>query len=166
MPTSWAMNCPESLPDRAGKRAKIPAASSPQIPPTAWAEIEPPGSSTFNPNSNHSTAYVTRRPATAPRTTASAGLINMQPALLATKPPIHPLHVSEASGLPKRKPVTAKAANPAHAAANVVLTATSKVCPEAAPPNKIAPAEFRPSQPTQHNIAPNITNTPLCAGIA
>src|SRR6478672_611945 len=99
-------------------------------------------------------------------TTASAGLIKRQPALLATKPPIHPLQVSEASGLPKRKPVTANAANPADAAANVVLTITSNVCPAADPPNKIVPTEFRPSQPTQHNIAPNITNTPLCAGIA
>src|ERR1700746_1865767 len=147
MPTNWAMNCPESVPDPAGKRAKIPTASSPHIPPTAWAEIEPPGSSTFNPNSNHSTAYVTRTPAIAPTTTASAGFINTHRALLATQPPIHPLQVSEASGLPKRKPVTAKAANPADAAANVVLTATCKVCPAAAPPNKIATAEFKHSHP-------------------
>src|ERR1700730_6206991 len=99
-------------------------------------------------------------------TTASAGLINRQPALLATKPPIHPSQESEASGLPKRKPVTTKAASPADAAAQVVLTATSTACPGAAPPNRIAPAEFRSSHPTQQSILPNTTKTALCAGIA
>src|SRR6202045_2389600 len=99
-------------------------------------------------------------------TRASAGLINRQPALLATKPPIHPSQVSEASGLPNRKPVITRAANPADAAAKVVLTATSTVCPGAAPPNRIAPAELRPSQPAQQSMPPNITNPALCAGIA
>src|SRR5579872_1075322 len=105
-------------------------------------------------------------PAIAPATTASAGLMNRQPALLATKPPIHPLQVREASGLPNRRPVTINADKPAAAAAKVVLTITSKVCPGVAPPNRIAPAEFSPSHPTQQRMPPNTTKTALCAGIA
>src|ERR1051325_9089718 len=99
-------------------------------------------------------------------TIASAGLINRHPALLATKPPTQPLAVSEASGRPNRTPVTAKAASAEDAALSVVLMATIAICPGSACAKRIAPAEFRATQPIQTKKQANTTRTELCAGIA
>src|SRR5438270_13807419 len=117
MPTSCASHWPESpfpapsaaklevLGTLSGKRANSPAASTPQIPPTACTEIPPLGSSTVSRNSNTSTASVTNAPAARPMTTAPSGVTNAQLALLATNPQIKPFALSDASGLQKRRSV-------------------------------------------------------------
>src|SRR5690348_17647239 len=96
-----------------------PTASTPQSPPSACAEIAPPGSSTWSFSSNHSTEKVTNAPATAPTTTASGGLMNAQTALLATRPPTHPLTLSEASGFLTLTFVTIAAVSPAETAQSI-----------------------------------------------
>src|SRR6266496_4799381 len=98
--------------------------------------------------------------------TATAGLTKAHPALLATSPPIHPLAVREASGLPNLIRVMIAAVNPAEAAANIVLTAIRTTRSTPTPAKSRAPAEFSPNHPTNASTQPKITKTVLCAGIA
>src|SRR5215471_1708903 len=116
-PTTWVVSWP-------GPPTKIPTASNPQIPHTACTEIEPQGSSTFRENSKNSTEKTTSAPATNPVRIAVAGLNAAQPALLATRPAIHPLAMRDASGRRKRTRVAAAAVRAAAAAEKLVLIAT------------------------------------------
>src|SRR5271170_5890609 len=139
MPTTCASHCPVAplacapVPPIAGILAKNPTDSTPQRPPIACAETDPPGSSTDMCSSNHSTESVTSAPATNPITTASAGVTNAQAPLLAARPPIQPLAVSDASGLPKRACVITADVNAAIAADKIVLIATNTAWPGSTP---------------------------------
>ena len=86
-----------------------------------------------------------------PTTTISAGRNKAHPALLATRPPIHPLAVSEASGLEKRMRVTTAAVSPAEVAASVVLSAIKTVSPgfHAGKQDRACGIQTQPSQPGQ-----------------
>src|ERR1700732_1847620 len=132
----------------------------------AWAEIDPPGSSTASRNSKSSTAKITAAPPPDPITTASAGTTKAHPAPLATRPPIHPFAHNDASGLPKRMWVISAAVTPAAAADNAVLIAISAACPGGTPVNRMAPAESNPDHPSSANKQPNSTRTQLWPGIA
>ncbi len=132
----------------------------------ACTETAPAGSSTSNFSSNHSTEKVTKAPAIEPITMASAGTMKAHVALLATRPPIQPLALSDASGLPKRIAVMTAAVRHAAAACSNVLIAIKTDCPGAPPVKRIAPAEFSPNQPSSASTHPNKTRTPLWPGIA
>src|SRR5271157_3531040 len=97
---------------------------------------------------------------------AAAGFRSAAAALLATRPAIHPLALSEASGRPNRTRVTTPAVNPDAAAHSVVLTAISTTRPGSTPRNSIAPAEFSAIHPIHANPHPRRTNTTLCPGSA
>src|SRR5580693_5077201 len=139
----------------------MPSARIPQMPPTAWTETEPPGSSTSRRSSSHSIANVITVPAIDPITTASAGLTKAQDALLATSPPTQPLAVSEASGLPNRTLVINAAVSADADAASMVLMAINADPLGSPPVKRIAPAELSPNQPTSASTQPNKTRTAL-----
>src|SRR3984957_7676800 len=144
----------------------MPSARIPQMPPTAWTETEPPGSSTSRRSSSHSIANVITVPEIDPITTASAGLTKAQDALLATSPPTQPLAVSEASGLPKRTLVMNAAVSAEADAASMVLMPINAAPEASLPVKRIAPAELSPIQPTRASMQPNRTRTELWPGIA
>src|SRR5690242_2888736 len=96
---------------------------------------------------------------------AVAGFNTAQPALQATSPAIQPLAIKEASGRRKRIRVVAAEVNAEAAAANVVLITTRTAPSGRIDVYSIAPAELRPSQPTQASMQPKRTKTWLCAGI-
>ncbi len=83
-----------------------------------------------------------------------------------TRPITNPFALMEASGLPKRIPVTINAVNRAMLAATRLFTAISAMLLTPAPANSIAPAVSSPSHPVRVNMQPNKTNTMLCPGIA
>src|SRR5271169_1281866 len=164
MPTSCASHCPGAALCEP-RLANSPAAKRPQIPAKACTETAPPGSSTPSHNSSHSTESATNAPATRPTSIAVAGRNSAVAALLATNPPTQPFALMEASGRPKRIRVITTATKADAAAQRVVLISTTTSPDGAVPPNRIAPAEFNPSQPTQVSRQPNTTFTRLCPGI-
>src|SRR5947209_6136839 len=149
-----------------GKRPRKPTAKTPHNPPTAWTGMAPPGSSTCRRDSSHSTQKGIIRPATRPTITAAAGGKNAHPALPAASPPIHPFAVSDASGFPKRMRVTSAAASADAPAAKVVFTAINTTRDGSAPANRMAPAVFRPNQPTSDRKHANRTTTASCPSTA
>ena len=139
---------------------------TPHNPPSPWTATAPPGSSTYNFDSNHGTVTATNAPAAAPMVTAAEGMKKGHPAEDATRPATQPFAASEASGLPKRARVTARDAKPADNPDREVLTPTSATTPGSLPAKSIAPAEFNPSQPIHAARHPIRTKTPLWPGIA
>ena len=97
---------------------------------------------------------------------ASAGETSEQAPEMATRPMTNPFALMEASGLPKRIPVTISAVSNAMLAATRLFTAISAMLLTAAPANSIAPAVSSPSHPTRVNMQPNKTMTMLWPGMA
>ena len=111
-----------------------------------------PGSSIASRNSKKSATQTTRIPATPPTIMAAAGFSNAAAALLATRPAIHPLAMSDASGRPNLARVTTAAVNPDAAAQTVVLTAISTTRPGSTPKKQHRPGGIQrhPSDPREH----------------
>ena len=97
---------------------------------------------------------------------ASAGETSEQAPEMETRPITNPFALMEASGLPKRIPVTINAVSRAMLDATRLFTAISAMLWTPAPANSIAPAVSSPSHPVRVNMQPNRTKTMLCPGIA
>src|SRR5688572_1952668 len=108
--------------------AKMPTASTPNVPQTPWTEMAPTGSSIFALRSQKYTASTTSTPAMQPMTAAAHGSTNAHGAVMATRPASMPLAIIAGSGLPERIHTQNMQMIEPNAPARAVLTATTANC--------------------------------------